>query len=144
MLFILWSLGYLKQNKFSGLRNSYSWIFLITQLQRVFRLSGASCLFRFIKTITFSRQKRRNIGFPGGSDGKESACNLGDLGSIPSLERSRGGGHGDTLQYSCLGNLTDSGAWWATAHKVAKGQTQLKQLSAHSTYTGLFHNSFRI
>ena len=44
------------------------------------------------------------IGFPGGSDGKESACNVGDLGSIPSLGRSCGGGHGNTLQYSCPEN----------------------------------------
>ena len=46
-----------------------------------------------------------NEGFPGGSDGKESTCNVGDLGSIPGLERSPGGGHGDPLQYSCLENL---------------------------------------
>ena len=42
--------------------------------------------------------------FPGGSDGKESACNAGDLGSIPGLGRSPGGGHGSPLQYSCLEN----------------------------------------
>ena len=45
------------------------------------------------------------MGFPNGSDGKESACKAGDLGSIPGLERSSGGGHGDPLQYSCLENL---------------------------------------
>ena len=44
------------------------------------------------------------LGFPGGSDGKESACNEGDLGSIPVLGRSPGGGHGNPLQYSCLEN----------------------------------------
>ena len=43
-------------------------------------------------------------GFPGGSDGKESACNVGNLGSIPGLERSPGGGHGNPLQYACLEN----------------------------------------
>ena len=43
-------------------------------------------------------------GFPGGSDGKEFACSVGDLGSIPGLGRSLGGGHGNPLQYSCLGN----------------------------------------
>ena len=42
------------------------------------------------------------LGFPSGTDGKESACNVGDLGSIPGLERSPGGGHGNPLQYSCL------------------------------------------
>ena len=55
--------------------------------------------------------------FPGGSDGKESACNVGDLGSIPELGRSHGGGHGNPLQYSCLKNsreqrnLTGYSAW---------------------------------
>ena len=44
------------------------------------------------------------MGFPGGSAGKESACNVGDLGSIPGLRRSPGGGHGNPLQYSCLEN----------------------------------------
>ena len=54
------------------------------------------------------------MGFPGGSDGKESACNVGYLGSIPELGRSPGGGHGNPLQYSCLENSMDRGAWWAT------------------------------
>ena len=61
------------------------------------------------------------MGFPGGSDGKESACNAGDLGLIPGLGRSPGGGHGNPLQYSCL----ERGAWWAVAYGVAKGQTRL-------------------
>ena len=47
----------------------------------------------------------RGMGFPGGSNSKESACNAGDLGSIPGLGRSPGGGHGNPLQYSCLENL---------------------------------------
>ena len=47
------------------------------------------------------------LGFPGGSDGKESACNAGDLGSIPVFGRSPGGGHGNSLQYSYLGNPMD-------------------------------------
>ena len=49
----------------------------------------------------------RAAGFPGGSDGKESACNEGDLGKIPGLGRSPGGGHGYSLQYSCLENPVD-------------------------------------
>ena len=53
-------------------------------------------------------------GVPGGSDGKESACNAGDLGLIPGLGRSPGEGNGNPLQYSCLGNSMDRGAWWAT------------------------------
>ena len=48
---------------------------------------------------------------PGGSAGKESACNVGDLGSIPGLGRSPGGGNGNPLQYSCLENHMDGGAW---------------------------------
>jgi len=55
-------------------------------------------------------------GFPGGSDGKESACSVGDLGSIPGLGRSPGEGNSNPLQYSCLGNPMDRGAWWATDH----------------------------
>ena len=54
------------------------------------------------------------MGFPGGSDGKESTCNVGDLGLIPKLGRSSGGGHGNPLQSSCLENSMDRGAWWAT------------------------------
>ena len=48
---------------------------------------------------------------PCGSDGRESVCNAGDLGSIPGLGRSPGGGHGNALQCSCLENATDRGAW---------------------------------
>ena len=55
-------------------------------------------------------------GFPGGSDSKVSACNEGDLGLIPGSERSPGKGNGNPLQYSCLGNLIDRGAWQATVH----------------------------
>ena len=65
------------------------------------------------------------MGFPGGSDGKESACNAGDPCSIPGLGRSPGGGNGNPIQYFCLGNRTDRGAWWATVHVVANIQTQL-------------------
>ena len=58
--------------------------------------------------------------FPGGSDCKESACNVENLGSIPGSGRSRGEGNGNPLQYSCLGNPMDEGAWWAKVHGVAK------------------------
>ena len=56
------------------------------------------------------------MGFPGGSYGKESACNAGDPGSIPGLGRSPGEGNGNPIQYSCLENSMDRGAWWATVH----------------------------
>ena len=62
-------------------------------------------------------------GFPGGLDSKESACNVGDLGSIPRSGRSPEGGHGNPLQYSCLENSLAKGVWWATVHGVAEGQT---------------------
>ena len=64
-------------------------------------------------------------GFPGGSDHKESACNVGGLGSVPGLGRSPGGRHGNPVQYSCLKNPMDRGAWQATVHRVAKSGTQL-------------------
>ena len=64
-------------------------------------------------------------GFPGGSDSKESACNAGDLSSIPWLGRSPGEGNGNPLQYSCLENPMDRGAWGATVHGVAKSRTRL-------------------
>ena len=58
-------------------------------------------------------------GFPSGSGSKESACNAGDLGSIPELGRPPGGGNGNPLQYSCLENSMDKGAWWATVHGLS-------------------------
>ena len=61
-----------------------------------------------------------SLGFPGGSDGKESACNSGDLSLIPGSGRSPGEGNDNPLQYSCLENSMDRGAWWATVHGVAK------------------------
>ena len=64
-------------------------------------------------------------GFPGSSDGKESACNAGDLGLIPGLGRSPGEGNGYSLQYSYLENSMDREAWWATVHWVAKSWTWL-------------------
>ena len=59
-------------------------------------------------------------GFPGGSEFKVSAWNAGDPGSIPGLGRSPGEGNGNPLQYSCLENPMDRGAWWATVYGVAK------------------------
>ena len=59
------------------------------------------------------------------SVGKDSACNAGDLGSIPGSGRAPGEGHGNPLQYSCLENPMDRGAWQATVHGVAKSRTQL-------------------
>ena len=86
------------------------------------------------------------VDFPGGSDGKESACNVRDSASIPGSGRSLGEGNGHPLQYSCLANSMDRGAWWvathssilvwripwteepggATVHEVTKSQIQLR------------------
>ena len=65
------------------------------------------------------------MGFLGGSDDKESDCNAGDLGSIPGSGRFPGEGNGNPLQYSCLGNPMDRGAWWAPVQGVAKSQAWL-------------------
>ena len=72
-------------------------------------------------------------GFPGSSDGKASAYNAGDLGSIPGAGRSPGEGNGNPVQYSSLENSMDQGAWWASAHGFAKSRTWL------SGFTSLLH-----
>ena len=61
--------------------------------------------------------------FPGGSDGKVSACNVGDLGLIPGLGRSPRGGHGNPLQYSCLENSMDRETWQTSVHMIAESET---------------------
>ena len=63
--------------------------------------------------------------FPGGLDSKESACNAGDVGSVPGSERSPGEGNGNPSQSSCLGNPTERGAWQATVHGVAKESAKI-------------------
>ena len=65
------------------------------------------------------------LHLPRGSDGKESACNAGDPGSIPGSGRAPGEGNGYLLQCSCFENSMDRGAWWATVHRVPKNWTQL-------------------
>ena len=60
------------------------------------------------------------VSFPGGSVSKGPDCNAGDLGSIPGLGRPPGKGNGNPLQYSCLENPMDRGAWWAIAHGVTR------------------------
>ena len=61
-----------------------------------------------------------------------NAGDLRDMGSIPGLGRSSEGEHGNPLQYSCLENPMDRGAWWAIVHRVTESQTQLKLLSMHA------------
>ena len=87
-----------------------------------------SLLFLYLIFMTCSEY---TWGFSGGLDGKESVCNAGDLGSIPGLGRSPGGGNGNPLQYSCLENSMDRGAWQATVHGVAKNQTRVTDQQFH-------------
>ena len=79
----------------------------------------------FGMNLVISKSSNSFQDFPGGSDGKVSAYNVGDPGSIPGLGRSSGEGNGNPLQWFCLENPMDEGAWWATVHGVAKGGTRL-------------------
>ena len=81
----------------------------------------ASSLKRSIKLIKYLAK----LGFLGGSEGKESVCNTGNLRSIPEAGRFPGVGNGYLLQYSCLENSMDGGAWRTTVQSVAKSQTRL-------------------
>ena len=76
-----------------------------------------------------------------GSDGKESVCNVGDPHLIPGSGRSPGEGTGYPLQYSCLENSMDKGAWQSTVHEVAKCQTWLRDQHLHSASTFLMRSS---
>ena len=78
-----------------------------------------------------------------GTSSKESPCNAGaagDMGSISGLGRVSGRWYGNPLQYSCLENPMDKGAWQATVHLVAKGRRQLKQLSMHACMIAMWGN----
>ena len=68
------------------------------------------------------KTSRYELDFPGGSEGKEFACNAGETSPVPGLGRSPGEAYGYPLPYSCLENPMDSGAWWATVCGVAKGR----------------------
>ena len=76
--------------------------------------------------------------FPGGSDGREYTWNVGDPGSIPGSGISPGEGNGNPLQYSCLENSMDRGAWWAIVYRITKSQTRLSNYHFH------FHSLFSI
>ena len=115
------------------------------ELKQINKSVGASLIFQLVKESTHLYCRRPQfdswvgkihwrrhrlptpifLGFPGGSDGKESACNVGDQGSIPGWGRSSGEGKSNSLQDSSLENPMDRGAWPATIHGVAKSQTQL-------------------
>ena len=97
-------------------------------------------VFRLAQLIKYSKNLRACVcvcvcvcgDFPGSSVGKESVCNTGDTGSVPELGRSHGEGHGNPLQYSCLENCMNRGAWHAIANGVAESRTRLKQARAHT------------
>ena len=79
----------------------------------------------------------KNVGFPGGSDTIETSCNAGDLGSIPGSGRSLGEGNDFPLQYSCLENSMDRGAWWATIHRLQR----VRHNYATNTHTHTLKNA---
>ena len=97
----------------------------ISRVPCIFLMAGAwpHCLDTLISPAQADISPNIQQGFPGGSDARESTCKAVDLGSIPSLERSLGEGNGNLLQYSCLENPMDRGAWWATVHGVAELDT---------------------
>ena len=108
----------------SSIQQSHSDIYCI-YAYILYNTTGPCCLFILYIVVCI-------WGFPGSSGGKESTCNAGSLGSIPGSRRSPGGGHGNPLQYSCLENPMDRGAWRAAVHRVTKSRTRLKQLIMHA------------
>ena len=92
----------LHNKKDSGVNTTFFWL-----------LDSLSPRLTFISIPSLHDPLSLSLGFPDGSHSKESACNAGHLGSTPGLGRSPGGGQGDPLQYSCLENLIDTGAWRA-------------------------------
>ena len=91
--------------------------------------SAAMNIKAYLSFLNYSFIQLYAQGFPGGSEVKASACNAGDLGSIPGSGRSPGEENGNPLQYSCLETSMDGGAWWATVHGVAKSQTRLSDFT---------------
>ena len=97
------------------------------QLTYICFLSLEFCLFKM--SCKWNYALGNILGFPGGSEVKASACNAEDLGSVPGSGRYPGEGNSNPLQYSCLENPMDRGAWWATVHGVAKSRTRLSDLT---------------
>ena len=105
--------------------------------------TGASLMvLLLLLKFVYNNSLQGNTGLPCGSYGKESAYNAGDLGLIPLLGRTPGGGNGNPLQYSCLENSIGRGAWWATVHGVTKSQTQLCHLQTVTVLLLLFQFRF--
>ena len=102
----------------------YDLVGFISGMQEWFNTKELINVINYIMRTNVIKNDHLSVGFPCGSVGKESACNAGDLGLIPASGRSPGEGKGYPLQYSCLENSIDRGAWWATVHGVEKSQTQ--------------------
>ena len=86
-------------------------------------------VFHVLDMKTLELLSPTELNFPGGSDGKASVYNAGDLGLIPGLGRSPAEGNGNPLQYSCLENPMDGGTWEAAVHGVATSRTRLSDFT---------------
>ena len=109
-------------------RDAYVWcVVVIKGKGRVERLDAYSSPITINKSVSGGSEHfpGGSEHFPGGSDGKESACKMGEPGSIPGLGRSPGEGKGNPLQYYFLENSMDRGAWQGTVLRVIKSRTQL-------------------
>ena len=97
--------------------------FLIAQLVKIHLQCRRPWFYSWVRKIPWRMDRLPTpvfLGFPGGSDGKESACNVGNLGSVPQLGRSPGEGHGNPLQCTSLDNPMDREVWQAIVHGVTK------------------------
>ena len=109
--------------------------FFMVQFTHLYITTGkiiALTMWTFVgKVVSLLFNMLSRLLIPGGSDGKASAYDVGDPGSIPGSGRSHGEGNGNPLQYSCLENPMDGRAWWATVHGVAKSPDTTELLQFH-------------
>ena len=133
LMAVMRSILWVNQN---NLENKNTWVLFFTEAQsnclagrlnnilinrtEVWKMTWAEIHLYKSKSVSRWVHLPNRMGFPGGSDGRESACNAGDATSIPGLGRYPEAGNGNSLQYSCLGNPMDRGAWWAVVHGLAK------------------------
>ena len=118
-------------------------IFFIIMFQRQKNMSKFIKVQTFFLNFLFCIWVQLIKGFPGGASGKKPGCQCKRhkrRGSLPGSVRSPEEENGNPLQYSCLANPMGRGAWWAMVHRVAKSQTQLKQLSTHA-HSSLTNNT---
>ena len=115
-----------------GTRDQIANICWIIEKARIFQKNIYLYLINYAKA--YALRKSLSFCFPGGSEVKASAHNVGDLGSIPGSGRCPGEGNGNPLQYSCLENPMDGGAWWPTVHRVAKSRTRLSDFTFTFTF----------